>query len=192
MQGHSTPEQQPESTNQSGGVALKPWLLCIPIVLLALYLFLMLLSSPSFPPRWYERSAQRKKVAGRVQIGGGWEALRRECIDFAQTNESVYWRRWQTNATPKLPPTIAALQPQQVEYTSPKLLGRDSGEPQVPIIRIKVFGAHATGGHSTPYFGLEVVATPSNEDYTPKAHPAASGNAHVNYRKVCEGVYEIF
>ena len=168
------------------------WVLWIPVALFAPYLILMLLNSDSFPPRWYERRAQRQKVIERVQVAGGWEALRRECIAFAQTNEMVQWIRWHTNDAPALPPAVMALQPQQVYYLSPKLLGPQSGEPQIPLVRIKVFGMHATGGHSTPYFGVEVIATPSTADCTPKARPAASGNGHVNYRKVSDGVYEIF
>lgn len=168
------------------------WIFWIPIVLLAPYHFLMLLNSDSFPPRWYERRAQRQKMEARVQSAGGYEVLRRECIAFAQTNETVQWIRWHTNDSPALPPTISALQPQQVYYVSPKLFGPHSDEPQIPIIRIKIFGTHATGGHSTPYFGLEVVATPSSEDYTPRARPAASGNSHRDYRKVSDGVYELY
>jgi hypothetical protein len=162
------------------------------LVLVAPCLFLMLLNSDSFPPRWYERRAQRQKVTERVQAAGGWAALRHECIAFVGTNEMVHWIRWHTNDAPALPPAIMALQPQQVYYVSPKLPSPQSGEPQVPIVRIKVFGMHATGGHSTPYFGLEVVATPSSVNYTPKARPAASGNGHLNYQRVSEGVYEVF
>jgi hypothetical protein len=85
-----------------------------------------------------------------------------------------------------------ALQPQQVYYVSPKNLTRVPGEPQIPIVQIKIFGMHSTGGHSTPYLGLEVVATPSKEDYTPNASRGVRGSAHSDYRKVSEGVYEIF
>jgi hypothetical protein len=59
------------------------WILWIPIVLLAPYfflmLFLMLLNSDSFPPRWYERRTQRQKVVERVQSAGGWAALQKDC-----------------------------------------------------------------------------------------------------------------
>ena len=94
--------------------------------------------------------------------------------------------------SPALPPAIRALQPQDVYYISPKLFGPQSDQPKIPLVRIKVFGMHSSGGRSTPYFGLEIVATASSEDYTPKARLAASGNGHVNYRKVSDGVYEIY
>lgn len=168
------------------------WILWIPLVVATLYLFFTLLNSDSFPPRWHERRAQRQQVLERVQVAGGWEALRRECIAFAQTNDMVQWIRGHTDDAPALPPAIMALRPQQVHYNPPKLLGPQSTEPQIPVVRIKVFGMHATGGHSTPYFGLEVIAGAASEGYTPKARPAASGNGHLDYRKVSEGVYEVF
>jgi hypothetical protein len=146
----------------------------------------------AWPPASIERRTQRQKVLDRVEGAGGWEALRRECIAFAETNEMIQWSRWHTNDSPALPPILMALQPQQVYYVSPKVLGPLSGEPKIPIIRIKVFGMHSTGGHSIPYFGLEVIATSSPVDYTPKASPAASGNGHLDHRKVSEGVYEIY
>jgi hypothetical protein len=177
----------PRNQRRSSG-----WVLWIAVALLAVYSFCTLLISGAFPPAWYERRAQRQKVKERVQVAGGWETLRRECIALAETNEMIRWLRWSTNGVPALPPAVMALQPQEVYYVSPRGLRQDSREAQIPIVHIKLFGAHATGGHSTPYFGLEVVATPSNEDYTPKAHRAASGLGHVDYRKVSEDVYEIF
>jgi hypothetical protein len=84
-----------------------------------------------------------------------------------------------------------ALQPQEIYYVSSKFRTGVPGEPRMPIVQIKVFGMHSTGGHSTPYFGLDVVTTPSTE-YAPNAHRAAYGYAQRNYRKVSEGVYEIF
>jgi hypothetical protein len=152
----------------------------------------VLFNAAAWPPAWRERRAQRDKVVQRVQSAGGWQALRRDCISLAATNEIVQWIRWHTNDTPALPPAIAALQPQQVDFVSPKLFGRHSDEPRIPIVRIKIFGMHSTGGHSTPYFGLEVIAEASTTNYTPKARPAASGNGHLNYRNVSEGIYEIF
>jgi hypothetical protein len=168
------------------------WIVWLPIVVLVLYLFQILLNMYSFPPRWYERRTQRQKVEARVQSAGGYERLRRECIAFAQTNEIVQWSRWYTNESPALPSAISVLQPQEVYYFSPKLLGPHSNEPRIPIVRIKIFGMHSTGGHSIPYFGLDVVATPSSGEYTPKASTAASGNGHRDYRKVSDGVYEVY
>jgi hypothetical protein len=162
------------------------------LALLALPTFWRLLISGAFPPAWYERRAQRQKVIERVQAAGGWETLRRACIGFAGTNENIRWLRWFTNGAPTLPPAIMALQPQQVYYVAPELLAVYPHEPKIPIVRIMVFGTPSSGGHSTPYFGLEVVATPLNDDYTPKAHRAVPGLRHSDYRKVSEGVYEVF
>jgi hypothetical protein len=167
------------------------WVFGISLALLALYFFWPRLISGAFLPAWYERRAQRQKVKERIQAAGGWEALRRDCIAFAGTNENIRWLRWVTNA-PTLPPVIMALQPQQVYYVSPKFRAKDSREPKIPIVQIMLFGTPSSGGHLTPYFGLEVVATPSKEDYTPEPHPAVPGFGHNDYRKVSEGVYEIF
>lgn len=145
-----------------------------------------------WPPKFVERRAQRQKVIARVQSAGGWEALKRDCTLLVQTNESLYWTRWHTNDLLASLPAIAVLQPQQVKFISPKLLVGHLDEPRVPVVHIKVFGMHATGAHSTPYFGLDVVAAPIEGNYIPKPAIAASGNAHRNYRKVAEGVYEVF
>jgi hypothetical protein len=163
------------------------------LALLALYCFWTLLISGAFPPAWYERRAQRQKLIERIQAAGGWEALRRDCIALAKTNENEIfrWARWVTNA-PTLPPAIMALQPQEVYYVSSKFHTGVPDEPQIPIVRIKVFGMHSSGGHSTPYFGLDVVTTPSKVDYSPNARRAVPGNGHMDHRKLVEGVYEIF
>jgi hypothetical protein len=146
----------------------------------------------AWPPKFMERRTQRAEVMERVRSAGGWDALRHDCVLLARTNEFVHWYRGFTNDAPILPPTIAALKPREVEFVSPKFLSNGPEEFRIPVVRIKLFGMHATGGRSTPYFGLEVVISPSSEGYTPKARPAASGNGHTNYRKVSEGVYEVF
>jgi len=168
------------------------WIIWIPMVLLALYFFLMLVNTDAFPPAWYVRRSQEQKLMERVQFAGGWEAIRHDCILLAQTNEIVQRIRWRTNDAPPLPQAIAALQPQQVDFLSPKFLGAIPGEPRTPVVRIKLFGMHSTGGHSTPYFGLEVVTDSSTKRYTPKASTAASGNGFLNYQMISEGIYEIY
>lgn len=169
-----------------------PVLVVVLVLLTPCFLSLPMWFPGTFPPAWWERKSQRKQVVERVQAAGGWEALRRDCMALAQTNEFINWIRWRKSNKVALPPTISALQPKEVYYVSPQLLGPNSAEPRIPVVRIKIFGMHSTGGHSTPYFGLEVVAMSSSEDYTPKARPAASGNGHRNYRKVSEGVYEVY
>lgn len=164
----------------------------IVLALLALPVFWRLLISGAFPPAWYERRTQRQKINERVQAAGGWEALRRDCITLAKTNENEIfrWARWVTNS-PILPPAILALQPQEVYYVSSKFHTGVPDESQIPIVVIKMFGSHSTGGHSTPFFGLEVVASPSRYDYAPNAG-RVYGQWHTGYRKVSDGVYEVF
>lgn len=156
------------------------------------FILFPVLNPAAWPPRWWEREGQRKQVRGRVQVAGGWEALRRDCVLLVRTNESLYWSRWFTNDRPVLPPALAALKPQQVEYVSPRLLGEAEGQSRTHVVRIKIFGMHSTGGHSTPYFGLEVVTDASAGSYVPKRAPAVPGNGHLKHRRVFEGVYEIF
>ena len=150
------------------------------------------LNPAAWPPTFVERHTQRKKVVERVQAAGGWEKLKRDCILLTQTNDWVNWYHRSTNNSVPLPPSLAALQPQQVHFVTPRLLGENSEEERIPIVRIKVFGMHSTGGHSTPYFGLEVVTGPSSQGYTPKPRPAAAGNGHLYYQKVADGIYERF
>jgi hypothetical protein len=168
------------------------WILWIPIVLLAPYFFLMLLNSDSFPPRWYERRTQRQKVVERVQFAGGWAALQKDCDGLAgqYRDSSFYWHRWATNA---LPPTLAALKPWEIRFDSPSVLREFKEEPQVAVVRIKVFGMHSTGGHSTPYFGLEVVSGPGAESYRPRpSRGGVSGNGYRSFSPVTDRIYEIY
>ena len=65
-------------------------------------------------------------------------------------------------------------------------------EPQVPIVRIKIFGLHSTGGHLTPYFGLEVVSGPGAKSYKPRpGRGGLSGNGF-RYRPVTDQIYEVY
>ena len=66
-------------------------------------------------------------------------------------------------------------------------------EPQIPVVRIKVFGIHSTGGHSIPYFGLEVVCGTNAASYRPQpAHGGVSGNHYDSYKRVTDTIYEIY
>jgi hypothetical protein len=51
---------------------------------------------------------------------------------------------------------------------------------------------HATGGHSTPYYGFDVLCGKEVTPYQVPAAPYASGNSHFHYQKIAEGIYEIF
>ena len=80
----------------------------------------------------------------------------------------------------------------EVRFYSPKVLREFPGETQVPVVHIKIFGLHATGGHATPYFGLDVVSGTNGDAYKPAPSTAASGNCHDTYRKVTDKIYEVF
>jgi hypothetical protein len=140
--------------------------------------FYQLVMSGHWPPAFVERAQQRRELHQRVRTAGGWASLRAECLQLASRTNSFQWFRGTPRDGLSSLPAIAVLKPRQVELT-------DS------IVRIKVFGAHATGGHSTPYFGLEIVCA-TNHSHRPQPHPAAAGNGFVSYRQVSEGVFEIF
>src|SRR5690242_18104721 len=115
--------------------------LWIPLGLLLVFLML-----PSFfawwPPVSIERRTQQRQLGERVQLAGGWDAIRRDCLVLAVQNTNGFRSQWcDTN----LPPAIVALRPLLVDYS-----------PEQGCVRMRIFGLHATGGHSTPYFGLEV------------------------------------
>jgi hypothetical protein len=105
----------------------------------------------------HERQVQRDAVAARIAQAGGWPALQKDCDALVEkySDTAFYWHRWDTNA---LPPSLAALKPWEIRFYSPKVLRELKDEPQVAVVRIKIFGMHSTGGHSTPYFGLEIWA----------------------------------
>lgn len=154
-------------------------------------LFFGILSPNWWPPASIERRGQRQKVVERVVAAGGWTALQKECDALVeQYRDSAFvWYRGNTNA---LPPTIAALKPWSVIFYSPTMMRGSKDEPQVPVIRIKIFGLHSTGGHSTPYFGLEVVSGTGAETYSPKPKRVASGNRYWRYTQVTDRIYEVY
>src|SRR6185369_9732222 len=124
----------------------------IPLGLVAVYYVLPFILY-GYPPNWLERRGQRQQVLQRVQSAGGWVALKRDCdalIDKYKDDE--YGFRWLLGDTNSLPPTIAALKPKEVEFYSPNAR-RQFGSRSVryfgsnAVVRISIFGAHATGGH---------------------------------------------
>jgi hypothetical protein len=166
-------------------------LLWIPVVLLVMYVLLPT-SLNSWPPDWVDRRKQRQMMMERVQFAGGWVALQRDCDALVEQyrERAFVWYRGHTN---QLPPAIAALKPKEVRFYSPALLRDDKDEPPVPVVRIKVFGAHSTGGHSYPYFGLEVVSGPGVENYRPRpSRGGVSGNGYRSYSTVTDRIYEIY
>jgi hypothetical protein len=173
--------------------------------------FLRVLNPAMWPPRSVERREQRQKILERVQKVGGWDAVRLGC-EALITNypDGLTWFPPASNAwvypNPQtkphryyvtnldwgtLPPAVAALQPIEIRYYPPRFLPKD--EPQFAVVRIKIFGLHSTGGHSIPYFGLEVVCGTNAESYRPQpARGGVSGNHYDSYDQVADRIYEIY
>ena len=85
-----------------------------------------------------DRVKQHNTVDARVQAAGGWTALQRDCDALVKTNrDGVFiWDKWtDTNA---LPPAIAALQPMEVMYYSPRVLRDWHINTEFSIVRINI------------------------------------------------------
>src|SRR6185437_4538763 len=168
----------------------------------------------SWPPRWWERRSQRKTVLEKVTLAGGWDAIHQGCEELLTTHTNVFvWypprKGVQMYLSPQTKPTnyyvtnidygplpsaVAALTPREVTYYPPEVLAHKSrNAPTVPIVLIKIFGMHATGGHSQPYYALEVVCGPDAQTYSPKPGDGGiSFSRPITYNKVSEGVYEVY
>ena len=159
------------------------WCVWIPLILLSPFFLLMLVNSDAFPPAWYERRGQEQELAERVLSAGGWDAVRRDCISFADQHTNGFYSHW--HDTNGFPAAIVALKPAIVEYA-----------PQYGCVRIRIFGMHATGGHSTPYFGLEVDTSTNNASYKHGGegyeNGGVIGNHHSIADQVADGIYEIY
>jgi hypothetical protein len=142
--------------------------------------FLGVLDPAMWPPRSVERREQRAKVMERVQAAGGWDAIRRGCVSLAEQNANGFYSHYRD--TNGLPAAIVALKPMMVEHVPPN-----------GCVCIRIFGMHRTGGHSTPYFGLEV-DTSNSVSYNHGAgydNGSVMGN-HSIAEKVAEGIYELY
>jgi hypothetical protein len=135
-----------------------------------------------WPPIPVERHAQREKLAERVQVAGGWDAVRQDCISLAEQHTNGFYSHW--HETNDLPRAIVALKPLMVEYA-----------PQYGCISMRIFGIHSTGGHSTPYFGLEIDTSTNSTGYkhgTGYDNGGVIGNYHSIANQVADGIYEIY
>ncbi len=135
-----------------------------------------------WPPIPVERHIQREKLAERVQAAGGWDAVRRDCVVFAELHTNGCF--WPWDDTNSLPSALAALKPLRVRYS-----------PQYGCVSVRIFGEHSTGGHSTPYFGLEVNTSTNSADYkhgTGYDNGGVIGNYQSVAKQVAEGIYEIY
>ena len=129
--------------------------------LLAFVLIAMLLPVSSGPSWATQRKRQREVVRERVEAAGGWGALQQECVAlFTNGQSEFFWPRSGFASASNLPPSIAGLKPREVRAFA--------GPDGVPVVRIKLFGTHSTGGRSTPYYGLWVLCKPVAEGYIPR------------------------
>ena len=151
--------------------------LLLTVVTLALVLPSLLVA---WPPQFLERRSQREKVRARVELAGGWDAIRRACADLAEQHTDGFHSQWRDT---NLPPAVLALKPLLVDYA-----------PQYGRVSMRVFGIHSTGGHSVPYFGLEVVTASKASDYRPGVGYGGGviGNYHSACDQVAEGIYEVY
>jgi hypothetical protein len=145
-----------------------------------------------WPADWYVRSGQRKMVSERVQVAGGWTALQRACDALMETNRGVFDWYYPKDDLAKLPPSIAALKPQEVMFTPPATFRGSGVDASFLVVQIKIFGMHRTGTRAIPYFGLEVVSGTNADSYTPRPKSAASGNSYATCRKLTNWIYEIY
>jgi hypothetical protein len=122
---------------------------------------LIALLLPHHGPSWpVQREKQRQIVGGRIE-SLGWEELHSQCQVLVDNGSNqFFWPQNGFSALSNLPPAIARLNPREVKaYAAP-------GEP--PIVRIKLFGMHSTGGTSTPYYGLWIVCGSATNGFVPK------------------------
>ena len=149
-------------------------------------------------PNWIERRTQRQIVAERIQSAGGWTALKKDCERLGENDKRGF--RWTgrhtpdgfqfrdgTENPPDVPPVIAALKPQEVEFRTVEKA------TAIHVVKIKIFRLHSTGGHSTPYYAIEVAFGEDAKNYRPKPSGlGASGNQSSTYRKIVDHIYEIY
>lgn len=136
------------------------------------------------PPTWWERRTQRQAVLARVQSAGGWETLKKDCIALYNKHKDEPISYWGWDETNGLPASILALKPKHVE-----LYSAGTGKSGVPFMKIRIFGAHSTGGHSIPRYGLEVICSNSPTNQGPDPYQS---DGYESRRKITEGVYEVY
>jgi hypothetical protein len=170
------------------------WGIYAMFVAFALYL---LLHPWLWPPVSWERRLQRQQVLERVQAAGGWEALKRDCraLADARRNEPD-GLRWFDHDTNGLPATITALKPRGVELYPRQEVQQFGPEASKwfgsnVVVRITIFGAHATGGRGQPWLGLDVLCE-TGTAYPPQRLRSNIPLRYWNYRKVAEDVYEFY
>ena len=175
-----------------------PWLHVIwsGLVPVASYLFYLVAWPSAWPPEWLERHNQRQEVLRRIQSAGGWAALKRDCDALAAGyNSDRYHFEWSSGNTNSLPGAIAALRPTKVEFYPRKVLDmfRSGNIPLFGsnlVVRITIFGFHATGGRDQQWLGLDVVCEPGLTNYNPVRRRFTPPWGYWRYRKVAPDIYE--
>ena len=174
------------------------FLLWIPMAVFVIYFVLPPPLRP-WPPLWFERHTQRQQILERIRSVGGWIVLKRDCDALANKyKDEPYGFTWKGLDTSSLPPALAALKPTQVEFFSHKTLelmgeGGQSFVGSNVVVRISMFGGHATGGHDQPWLGLDVLCESGIASYNPKrltGRPAPF--ACWTYRKITDDIYEFY
>jgi hypothetical protein len=90
-----------------------------------------------------------------------------------------------TNEVAAVPKIIHELGPREIHFEGEQIVTSENEvDLSVRIVHIKFFGTHSTGGHSTPYLGLEIALGPGARIYQP-------ANTR-QYRKLAPGVYEVY
>jgi hypothetical protein len=192
------------STKVSGQIRRHPVIHCIwgCFAYVGLVLFLAILNprmSTWWPLGWIERLSQRHILTDRVRSAGGWDSVRHDCVSLVELHTNGFLLFWaNTNGVPffyldefstndrplvrietnRLPASIVALQPHDVEYA-----------PKNGCVRFKFFGSHSTGGIIELYLGLEVDTSTNSVGYN---HGAETEYRDWTYKKVAEGIYEIY
>ena len=146
------------------------FLLAIAVGLFGLFFVLPALQM-WWPPASVERLTQRRRLTERVQLAGGWDAIRRDCVALTEqhTNGFIFPGKHDTN----LPPAIVALKPLLVGY-----------DPVSGRVSMRIL----TGG---PYLGLEVVTKTVGHGPLQGIQWWCDRN-HCTFREVAEGIYEIY
>jgi hypothetical protein len=130
------------------------WFLTIP---LALYL-----SGVLGGPFRSKIAREREWALERVQLAGGWDAIKRDCLVLAnEPNNADGFDWYQYGSASKwtpLPQAIAALNPIRVMW--------NSNEP-VPIVRIHVVGRYNTD-NAWPQYWLWFVCREMPKDFWPR------------------------
>jgi len=165
------------------------------VVLIGVFVIYFILPNliGAWPPNWLERRNQRKELIARVESVGGVGGLAKGLRDACRELLREFVQLVAVGIHKCIPPAIAALKPMEVQFESPAFLRNYKSEATIAVVRIRVFGVHSTGGHSTPFYGLEVVCGSGTESYQPGKSPGGfSGSYLFSRKKLTNQIYEVY